>query len=81
MDWRYRARGPIDAVSKDNGKSLELFYADFDESTLSQVGEKPWDREIFANAAITIVGLGKAKAVGFDFEVARFLCAGFSRAR
>lgn len=62
MDWRYRVRGEIDAPVK-------VIYADLDASAMNLpfVGERPWDRKFFEDAARILLEYGGARVVGFDF--------------
>jgi len=60
LDLRFRARGNIAAPVK-------VFYADVDTRATQVIGERPWDRARFAEAALLVIREGHAKAVGFDF--------------
>ncbi|HQU09556.1 MAG TPA: CHASE2 domain-containing protein, partial [Opitutales bacterium] len=60
MDWRFQFRGELTAP-------INVFYVDLDSFALNLIGERPWDRAFFADAASICFELGKAKAVGFDF--------------
>ena len=59
LDLRFRARGEITAPVK-------VFYADIDRDAVEQIGERPWDRAKFAEAARLLIEAGGAKGVGFD---------------
>ena len=60
LNLRYRFRGEIPAPVK-------IVYVDVDTRAIQEMGERPWNRADFALAAQTVLELGKAKAVGFDF--------------
>jgi len=59
LDMRFRARGEISAPVK-------VFYVDIDRDATEQIGERPWNRANFAEAARLLVEVGGAKGVGFD---------------
>jgi adenylate cyclase len=56
----YRFRGEISSPVK-------IIYVDVDHLAIQEMGERPWDRALFGNAAATLIETGHAKAVGFDF--------------
>lgn len=62
MNLRFQVRGEIDSEAK-------VIYADLDARAmnLDQVGERPWDRQFFAEAGFLLLEYGKAKVVGYDF--------------
>ena len=60
LDVRFRFRGPIEAP-------VRVFYVDVDTSGVQQIGERPWNRARFGEAAQLLLEQGGAKAVGFDF--------------
>lgn len=62
MDWRFRVRGEVESPAK-------IIYADLDARAmnLDRVGERPWDRQFFAEAGFLLLEYGQARVVGFDF--------------
>lgn len=60
LDLRFRFRGNIAAPVK-------VFYVDVDTRAVQKIGERPWDRARFAEAALDLFEYGGVKAVGFDF--------------
>ncbi len=62
MDLRFLVRGEIESEAK-------VIYADLDARAmnLEEVGERPWDRQFFAEAGFLLLEYGKAKVVGYDF--------------
>lgn len=62
MDLRFRMRGEIDSPAK-------VIYADLDARAMNmdQVGERPWDRQFFAEAGFLLLEYGGARVVGYDF--------------
>jgi adenylate cyclase len=60
LDWRFRQRGEIEAPVK-------VFYVDVDTKAVQAIGERPWNRFHFAEAAQLLFEEGKVKGVGFDF--------------
>ena len=60
LDLRFRYRGAIEAP-------VRVFYVDLDTRGIQRIGERPWNRARFAEAAQLLFEQGKAKAVGFDF--------------
>ena len=65
LDMRFRARGNIEAPVK-------VFYVDLDTRGIQRIGERPWNRARFAEAAQLVLEEGKAKSVGFDFVFSDF---------
>ncbi len=65
LDWRFRFRGELDAP-------VRVFYVDVDTRAVQRIGERPWNRARFAEAAQYLFDQGKAKAVGFDFVFSDF---------
>lgn len=65
LDMRFRARGNIEAPVK-------VFYVDFDTRASQSIGERPWNRARFAEAAQLLMEHGGAKAVGFDIVFSAF---------
>ncbi|MBI3885445.1 MAG: adenylate/guanylate cyclase domain-containing protein [Opitutae bacterium] len=59
LDLRFRYRGEIAAPVK-------LIYVDVDTRAIQLMGEKPWNRARFGDAARFLVEQGKAKGVAFD---------------
>jgi adenylate cyclase len=60
LDLRFRFRGPLTSPVK-------VFYVDLDTKAIQLIGERPWDRARFAEAAQLLIEKGGAKSVGFDF--------------
>jgi len=58
-DLRYRFRGEIQGPAK-------IVYVNLDTRALQLIGEHPWNRGRFAEAAEAVLQLGGAKAVAFD---------------
>ena len=65
LDLRFRARGNITAPVK-------VFYVDVDTRCIQRIGERPWNRARFAEAAQLLLERGGAKSVGFDFVFSDF---------
>ena len=65
LDLRFRFRGNIEAPVK-------IFYVDVDTRGVQRIGERPWNRARFAEAAQALFEHGKVKAVGFDFVFSNF---------
>jgi adenylate cyclase len=65
LDLRFRFRGEIQAPVK-------VFYVDVDTRAVQKIGERPWNRARFAEAAQLLLEQGHAKAVGFDFVFSDF---------
>jgi adenylate cyclase len=61
--WRYQFRGELPSPG------VKLIYADLDRKAMKSnlVGERPWDRALFADVATILIGFGNARAVGYDF--------------
>ena len=60
LDVRFRFRGEAEAP-------VRVFYVDVDTRGVQRIGERPWNRARFAEAAQLLLEQGGAKAVGFDF--------------
>lgn len=60
LNQRFRFRGEIAAP-------VNLIYVDMDTRALQLVGERPWDRAVFAEATQYLRQAGGAKAIGYDF--------------
>jgi adenylate cyclase len=60
LDWRFRYRGELDAPVK-------VAYVDVDSKSITDIGNLPWDRALYAEVCATLLSAGKAKAVGIDF--------------
>ncbi|RXK55670.1 CHASE2 domain-containing protein [Oleiharenicola lentus] len=60
LDQRYRIRGNLAAPVK-------VYYVDVDTRGIQRIGERPWDRARFAEAAQLLIEKGGAKSVAFDF--------------
>lgn len=65
LDLRFRFRGEIEAP-------VRVFYVDVDTRGVQRIGERPWNRARFAEAAQLLFEQGGAKAVGFDFVFSAF---------
>ena len=65
VDMRFRARGNIEAPVK-------IFYVDVDTRGIQRIGERPWNRALFSEAARLVLEEGGAKSVGFDFVFSDF---------
>ena len=59
IDLRYRVRGEIPSP-------LHLIYVDVDTESLEELGNFPWSRARFAEAADALFRFGRIRAVGFD---------------
>jgi adenylate cyclase len=59
VDFRFRARGEIDAP-------LEVIYVDIDPQAIEELGNFPWQRDYFAVVCRALDQAGKAKAIGID---------------
>ncbi len=59
LDWRFRARGELDAP-------VPIIYVDMDTRSLSELGGVPWPRSYFADVSTALIDEGKAKGVGID---------------
>lgn len=60
LSLRYKYRGEITAP-------VQVHYVDVDTRAIQTIGERPWNRARFAEAAQLLIERGGAKAVGFDF--------------
>ncbi len=60
LDQRFRYRGNLTSP-------VRVFYVDLDTRGIQRIGERPWDRGRFAEAAQLLLEKGGAKSVGFDF--------------
>ena len=60
LDMRFRLRGELAAPVK-------VFYVDVDTRAVQRIGERPWNRGRFAEAAQYLFEPGGAKAIGLDF--------------
>lgn len=62
MNLRFQVRGEIESPAK-------IIYADLDARAmnLDRVGERPWDRQFFAEAGYLLLEYGQARVIGFDF--------------
>lgn len=73
LDWRYRARGEIEAVDPETGKPLKLIYVDVDAQAVSDLGERPWNRRVYADVAAALIQLGRIRSVGYDFVLSSLM--------
>jgi adenylate cyclase len=60
LDLRFRYRGELPAP-------VRVHYVNVDSRAIQAIGERPWNRAQFAEAARLLFERGGAKAVGFDF--------------
>jgi adenylate cyclase len=65
LDLRFRFRGNISAPVK-------VFYVDVDTRGVQKIGERPWNRARFAEAAQYLFEYGGVKSVGYDFVFSAF---------
>ncbi len=65
LDWRFRSRGELESP-------VRIFYVDVDTYGIQRIGERPWNRARFAEAAQSLLEQGGAKAVAFDFVFSDF---------
>lgn len=57
--WRYHYRGEISAPVK-------IVYVDIDSRSIEELGNFPWNHELYAKTCAALVGAGQARAVGID---------------
>lgn len=60
IDARFAFRGEIPSP-------LNVVYVDVDSDSLSELGNFPWNREIFARVLDALFRFGRIRAIGFDF--------------
>jgi adenylate cyclase len=60
LDWRFRARGELEAP-------IKIVYVDVDSISIDQIGNWPWTRHLFARASNALINQAHVSAVGFDF--------------
>lgn len=65
LDMRFRSRGNISAP-------VNVFYVDLDTRGIQRIGERPWNRARFAEAAQLLLEKGGAKSVAYDFVFSDF---------
>lgn len=65
LDLRFNVRQEIQAP-------VRIVYVDFDTKAAQLIGERPWNRVDFAEAARLLFEEGRVKAVGFDFVFSDF---------
>lgn len=65
IDMRFRFRRELVAPVK-------VFYVDVDTRGVQRIGERPWNRARFAEAAQLLIEQGGVKSVGFDFVFSAF---------
>ena len=69
LDLRFRLRGELAAPGK-------LVYVDLDTEAIELVGERPFNRAIYANVAEALLTAGGARVVAFDFVLSRISTSG-----
>jgi adenylate cyclase len=69
LDLRFRHRGELPAPVK-------LVYVDVDTAAIELIGERPFNRAIYANVAEALLTAGGAKVVAFDFVLSRISTSG-----
>lgn len=65
MRWRYLVRG-------EQASSAEIVFVDLDASTVSMMGERPWNRRRFGETLHALLEYGDAKVVGLDVILSKF---------
>ncbi len=60
MNWRFRVRGPVET------SEVKLIYANIDAATISEFGERPWPRAIYASLVKDLYEVAGAKVIGID---------------
>lgn len=60
IDWRFRARGELDAPVK-------VAYIDVDAKSIADLGNMPWDRAHYVQVCEALLKTGGARAIGVDF--------------
>ena len=51
---------------------VKVMYVDVDSRAIQEIGERPWNRADFGLAAQTLLEVGHARAIGFDFVFSDF---------
>jgi adenylate cyclase len=59
IDWRFRARGELDAPVK-------VAYIDVDAKSIADLGNMPWDRSYYVQVCEALLKAGGARAIGID---------------
>ena len=59
-------------VRGERAAPVKVMYVDVDTRAIQQIGERPWNRGDFSLVAQTLLEVGHAKAVGFDFVFSDF---------
>lgn len=69
MNWRFLVRGELELPKDAYGKTVQVVHVDFDAETVPIVGERPWDRNFFADIGTILLhkDYGNAACIGFDF--------------
>lgn len=67
MNTCYQVRGEKPAKNPQTGESLKLIYVDVDSQAVSKLGERPWNRRVYADVASALIQLGGVRSVGYDF--------------
>ena len=69
LDLRFRFRGELAAP-------VNLVYVDVDTPAIELIGERPFNRAIYANVAEALLTAGGARLVAFDFVFSRISTSG-----
>jgi adenylate cyclase len=69
LDLRFRIRGEV-------GAPVNLVYVDVDTPAIELIGERPFNRAIYANVAEALLTAGGARVVAFDFVLSRISTSG-----
>ena len=69
LDLRFRFRGELAAP-------VNLVYVDVDTPAIELIGERPFNRAIYANVAEALLTAGGARVVAFDFVFSRISTSG-----
>ncbi len=69
LDLRFRFRGELAAP-------VNLVYVDVDTPAIELIGERPFNRAIYANVAEALLNAGGARVVAFDFVLSRISSSG-----
>ncbi|MFM9029834.1 MAG: CHASE2 domain-containing protein, partial [Opitutaceae bacterium] len=69
LDLRFRFRGELNSP-------VNLVYVDVDTPAIELIGERPFNRAIYANVAEALLTAGGARVVAFDFVFSRISSSG-----